>query len=350
MALNENFRERYRAVHIGTATGDILGIPVEGWKAAQIKRYVPGGRIIQPIAPFFVKDSSGNVIEQDEFGKLKYYSKDLKKGDYSDDTILTLALTESIVECRSINLNDIAKRQLREYEIRVRPDGSVIGGFGGTTMEALKRLKQGVSPLESGIIGGPGNGPAMKMAPLGIYMHITGSYEKGIESARAISRITHLDPRSVVSGIVQAHAVYCLLNGTSKDDFISSALEVSKKYEEPLTTQFALHDKGSFTSRLEWISKNKDATVEEALSVLGNTSLVFKSHPFALFMFQKYWDNPIEGLLELVNTGGDCDTTGAIYGALVGAKDGMIFPKEWVDVIQNKERIIKLADGLYDLR
>lgn len=345
-----DMKEKYIAVLIGTAVGDTLGIPVEGWKREQIKRYVPGGKITEPIDPFLVMDSSGKIIEQDEFGKLKYYSRDLKKGDYSDDTILTLALAESIAKCKGVDIDDIAKRQLKEYLIRIRPDGSVLGGFGGTTMEAFKRLNQGISPLESGVIGGPGNGPAMKMAPLGIYMHLSGFYEHGIESAKDISRITHLDPRSIVSGVVQAHAVYSLLNGTTRENFLKSILEVSRRHEEPLTKDFPLYDKGNFTSRIEWIFNNKDASVEEALSVIGNTSLVFKSHPFALFMFQKYWNNPIEGLLELVNTGGDCDTTGAMYGALVGARDGMIFPEKWVSILKDKDKMIRLADRLYNQR
>jgi hypothetical protein len=45
---------RYRAVLIGTAIGDTLGMPVEGWKKEQIHKYV--GRITKPIAPVLLKD------------------------------------------------------------------------------------------------------------------------------------------------------------------------------------------------------------------------------------------------------------------------------------------------------
>ena len=66
-------------------------------------------------------------------------------------------------------------------------------------------------------------------------------------------------------------------------------------------------------------------------------------------MFQKYWNNPIEGLIETVNWGGDADTTGAIYGALCGAKHGMIFPEKWIKETKNLEPLIKAAEGIYDL-
>lgn len=74
--------------------------------------------------------------------------------------------------------------------------------------------------------------------------------------------------------------------------------------------------------------------------------LVYRSYPFALWMFQKYWDYPIEGLFDLVNFGGDCDTTAAIYGAMVGAKHGNIFPKH-LQKINNLEYVLSLGDELW---
>lgn len=67
-------------------------------------------------------------------------------------------------------------------------------------------------------------------------------------------------------------------------------------------------------------------------------------------MFQKYWNNPIEGLIETVNFGGDCDTTGAIYGSLCGAKNGMIFPAKWIEPLKDFEKIKKIADRIFELK
>ena len=336
--------EKYNAVLIGCALGDTLGMPVEGWKKAQIEKYVK--RITKPIGPVLLKDKDGKLIEQDEFGKLKYFAKDLRRGDITDDTILTLALAESIVENKRLNLEDIAKKQANEYTIRLRPDRSCIGGFGGTTMEGFKNLLNGIPYDKSGIIGGPGNAPAMKMSPVGIYMNEMVSYNEGLEKAELIGEITHLDPRSIVSGIVQAHAVYSLLNNYSRFNFLEALARISDKYERPPKSEFKLYEKGTLTSRLNWIKDNKDASVQEAFNYLGNNSLVFRSYPFAVFMFQKYWDNPIEGLLETVNWGGDCDSTGAMYGALCGAKNGMIFPKEWISELNDLDKINKISQGL----
>ena len=342
--MSNNNGERYAAVLLGCAIGDTLGMPVEAWTKEQIRKYV--GRITKPIDAVVVKDAKGNIITEDEFGKLKYYNRGSKAGQWTDDTILTIALAESIAEKQGIDLEDIAKRQLREYEIRIQPDGKVSGGFGGTTRDAFKNLQKGISYLQSGVIGGPGNAPAMKMSPVGIYMHVSDKYEEGLKAAEAIGRITHLDSRSVASGIVQAHCVYALLKGISRKDFVDSFVNVCRKYEALPAKEFSLSNAGTLLERLEWIQGNMDAEPETAFQKLGSSSSVYSSYPFALFMFQKYWSMPIEGILETVNYGGDCDTTGAMYGALAGAKNGMIFPEEWVRVIDGLERIKSTANKL----
>ncbi len=344
---NEQKEEKYIATLVGCAVGDALGMPVEGMKQQQIKKYV--GRITDFIDPVIVRDSQGNELKADEFGKLKSYTRDFKKGEYTDDTILTLALAESLVACKGLDLQDVAKRQVAEYTQRIRPDGSVFGGFGQTTIDGFKNILNGKSPYESGVIGGPGNAPAMKMSPLGLHMDATGKYEEGLQFAEAVGRITHLDPRSLASGVVQAHAVYTLLQDVSREVFVQSLVDVCNKYEKPVTKEFPLHDKGNLTSRVEWIAKHKNADDAEAHKVIGSSSNVFQSYPFALFMFQKYWNNPVGGLIETINYGGDCDTTGAMYGALAGAKNGMIFPSAWLDFLQNRDKIIKLGQNLYEL-
>ncbi len=341
-------KDKYVATLIGCAIGDSLGMPVEAWPKERIQKHV--GRVAQLLDPVILYDTTGEILTTDEFGKVKYYGKDLKRGDYTDDTILTLALAESIAAKRGVDLSDVAQRQLYEYTSRIQPDGKVKGGFGGTTRKAFQLLRGGISPLESGVIGGPGNAPAMKMSPLGLYMDTSGNFNQGLEYAELVGKITHLDPRSIVSGIVQAYAVYRLLQDVSRDEFVASILKVCSSWEQPVPSNYPLASKGSLTSRLEWINENKYAEDEAAHQHLGSNSVVLNSYPFALFMFQKYWDAPIEGLIETVNWGGDCDTTGAMYGALCGAKNGMIFPQEWVETLKGKERLRKAAERIYELR
>lgn len=343
--------EKFCAVMVGLALGDTLGMPVEGWKKAQIQKYV--GKITHPISPVLIYGNAEELITKDEFGKLPYYTADLQRGQYTDDTILSRALAESLVSINDFNLFDIAKRQVAEYTKRLRPDGSVIGGFGPTTTEAFRRLLKGMSPLESGVVGGPGNAPAMKMAPLGLFMTARDKYGdvyyEGLRWAELVGMMTHEDPRSIASGVVQAHAVYSLLCNTHRIEFVDSLVDVCRRYEKQVSPIFPLWQKGSLLQRLEWIKEHQDKTPEEAHAVLGSSSRVFSSYPFALFMFQHYWDSPVDGLIETVNWGGDCDTTSSIYGALAGAKNGMIFPKKWLDVLESRDELEMLGRQLYEM-
>lgn len=341
-----SMKEKYIATLVGCAIGDMLGMPVEGWKKEQIKAHTGG--ITRPINPVVVFGNNKIQIA-DAYGKLKYFTRDLKKGEYTDDTILTLALAESIAEKGGISIDDIARKQMDAYLNMLQPNGRAKGGFGGTTVKALKRLQEGYSAYNSGVVGGPGNGPAMKMAPLGIYIDATGKYKEGLAAAEAVGKITHLDPRSIASGVVQAHATYALLHGISRSEFVDSLVDVCAEFEKPATDKFSLPEKGSLWSRLDWVRRERDASSESAYARLGNSALAFESYPFALFMFQKYWQEPQKGLLETVNYGGDCDTTGAIFGALSGAKDGMWFPKDWLNAAIGLERLITAAEKLYTL-
>jgi ADP-ribosylglycohydrolase len=340
-------KEKYQAVLVGCAIGDTLGMPVESWNRGRIKKYFK--KINCPVEPFIPFNEKLEEIKEDEFGKVKIYSKGLKKGDYTDDTILTFALARALVE-KGLNLENIALRQLQEYELRLNQDGTCSGGFGGTTIEGFKNLQKGISPLESGIIGGPGNAPAMKMAPLGIYMHSTKKSYDGLKFAEKIGMITHLDPRSIASGVIQAYSIYNLLNNfLDRKEFTQSLVRICERWEKPLDERHVWNKAGGLFSRMKWISQNSDVSSKEAFEVLGNSSAVYKSYPFALFMFQKYWNNPIQGLIETINYGGDCDTTGAIYGTLAGAKNGLIFPKKWMKETQGISEALELGEKLFEL-
>ncbi|MEK6933962.1 MAG: ADP-ribosylglycohydrolase family protein [Nanoarchaeota archaeon] len=303
-------KEKYRAALLGCAIGDTLGMPVETWPRERIMKYILGG-IKEPIDGFFVRNASGEIVREDEFGKIKYFGADLKKGEWTDDTLLTLIVAESLLES-GFDINIMARNHVKAYEAYRKTDGSVGGGFGGTTREAIEKLIAGERPENSGVIGGPGNAPGMKMASVGMYMHTTGKYDEGLDFAYKAGKITHLDPRSLASGVVQSHAVYSVLDGNNRNEFLQGIIEICKKWEKPLNDQFTWHKSGDLLSRINWIVENRNANVVEAYTNLGNSSAVYKSYPFALFMFQKYYDAPDavkEALLETVNYGGDCDTT-----------------------------------------
>jgi ADP-ribosylglycohydrolase len=168
-------RERFVATLLGGALGDTLGMPVEGWCREQIQRYV--GTIGEPIDPVIVRDATGKVVTQDEDGPLLSVSPHLSKGNWTDDTYLAVATARAIVEFNGLDLDALARQSVALYEACQQRAGNddTIASFGRTTLAAFAQLKQGISPLASGVTGRfPGNGPALKMAPVGLYMQARG--------------------------------------------------------------------------------------------------------------------------------------------------------------------------------
>ena len=54
-------------------------------------------------------------------------------------------------------------------------------------------------------------------------------------------------------------------------------------------------------------------------------------------------------LVEIVNRGGDCDTVGAVAGALAGARYGAAaIPARWLEPLLVRERVTAVADDLAD--
>jgi len=319
-----SLKEKYIATLIGCGIGDTLGMPVEGLKKSKIKERV--GRITEPI------DS------------LSPYTKGYKKGQVTDDTVLTLAIAESIAEQKGLKLKDVTNKQIEAY---IKHGNR---GFGTSTRKAFGKIMKGTSPLKSAVEPGLGSGPPMKTSSIGLYMHRRNiQLHLCLEFARKVGESTHKDERAIAAGIVQAYAIPLLLDNASKKDFLDSLVFCSREYEYPFNEKY-LPEKGNLTDRLNWITKNQDSSEEKAYNKFGNLCPAIECYPFTIFMFQKYWDKPLEGLIETVNWGGDCDTTGAMYGALAGAKNGMIFPKSWVNVLQDKEKLINAAERIYNLK
>ncbi|MBI5389860.1 ADP-ribosylglycohydrolase family protein [Candidatus Woesearchaeota archaeon] len=339
--------ERYQATLVGAALGDALGMPVERMTQAQIQKYV--GRITTLLSPVIITDDAGQPLKQDEFGELnKYPSQGLERGEYSDDTILAIALAESLLKT-GYDFPSIVQNQLAVYLSKRLPLGEIGGGFGKSTRNTFENLIAEVPPTNSGMPG-PGNAPTTKMITLGLYMHPLDCPEQGALYAKEIARITHTDPRSIASGIVQSHAIYRLLEGIDREDFLAYLPSLCDRYERPLGQPKIVPEKGMLTDYLRWIHHHRDATPDAAHAFLHSGSEVFESYSFALFMFQKYWDDPVVGLFETVNYGGDCDSTGAMYGALAGAKHGMIFPSDLTQEIKGVEYLCTLGTQFWRLR
>src|SRR5512142_1966144 len=123
----------------GLAIGDALGLPFETMS--------PFSSVLQEWNGTFQSCKTNTLCPH------------LKKGQWSDDTKMAKALSESLVECHDYSPVGALQKYLHWYR------SGDLRGIGNATSEALRKASQGVSWLECGTHQAEGNGSAMRAAP-----------------------------------------------------------------------------------------------------------------------------------------------------------------------------------------
>ncbi|MDO8600043.1 MAG: ADP-ribosylglycohydrolase family protein [bacterium] len=333
----EPTRDKIHGMFLGIAIGDALFMPVETMKAEEItERH---GKITNYLRPDGHKWFDGR-----------------EAGTWTDDTQLTLAMAESLIACKEMNMDDIAARHVASMQ----REGDL--GFGGSTRDAIQQLAQGIYWSQSGITEKPkrgvGNGIPMKIAPIGAY-HASPYYrnqkEDGFFFLEKIAQcvfMTHRTQLALDSASAHIAAIqYCLRtksNMFSLWQFIET-IRTSIAFEYPF--KIGVQNEHTLQERLlmlRAIPLEKMEAKDFMKLFGGGTSYVYNSLPFSYAFFLK---NPqsIETLYDVGNAGGDTDTNASIVGGLLGALNGTaIFPPHLCDGLWQKERILNTAERFCD--
>jgi ADP-ribosylglycohydrolase len=302
------------ATLVGCAIGDALGNPFE----------------MRPMASPLLKQWDGLFKAGGTFWKGE-------AGQYTDDTLMSIALASSLIEKNGFDPEHVAAQYLAWYE-----SGNT-RGIGTTTAGACVNLKMGANWQESGLIhsadGLPagGNGTAMRAAPIGIY------YRKDpkalLESAMLDASITHNSFEPKMGSVAVALAAAMLANGSA--DPLSVSYEVSDILAESEV-------KSKIELAQKWLEQGTDlSTVHfEALAEIGTSGYVPETVGAAFYCLGAT-DNFKDAVVLAVRGGGDTDTTAAIVGALAGTYYGLdAIPSEYKDKVENFELLQSLTDEL----
>ncbi|XP_076463719.1 ADP-ribosylhydrolase ARH3-like [Babylonia areolata] len=161
----------------------------------------------------------------------------IRQAEYTDDTAMARSIAASLVEEKSVNIEDIAARFAESYS--KQPNR----GYGGnvvTVLEALSGpdLKDIYKPARDQFngTGSYGNGGAMRISPLGLFFH-KQSLDELKEKTVDITRLTHSHRHAIVGALLQSFAVHLALsldNGKRLDAaaFLSHLLQHLKPVEE----------------------------------------------------------------------------------------------------------------------
>jgi ADP-ribosylglycohydrolase len=185
----------------------------------------------------------------------------------------------------------------------------------------------------------------------------------------AASLMTHRDIRSLAGAMAVSHAVRRLSAGAQRDPsfLFRLAADVARE-EERILAEHA----GSVTS-LEQYGRSLSRAIANVESLLESprdralAALVEEANrhgadpvckratmgfapaciPTCLYLLLTT-DGYEEAITEVINLGGDADTTGAILGALAGAHYGVAaIPHRWLEGLQNREAIDLRARALH---
>jgi len=305
------------ATLVGCAIGDALGNPFE----MKLANY-------QPLIDWDGKFKAGGTFWVGEAGQ------------YTDDTLMSIALGASLVEHQGYNAEDAAAKYLAWME-----SGNT-RGIGGTTAAALTRLKFGASITDSGLIvngdGTPvgGNGTAMRASPLGLVYR--NDLMKLMEAAVQDASITHNSLEPKMGSVAVSLATALLANRVSTPQ--SVVWDVSDVISDSIVR-----------SKLErvqwWLSQGTDpmSIAAEALENIGSAGYVPETVGAAFFCLGAT-DNFRDAVVMAVKAGGDTDTTAAIVGAMAGTYYGLEgIPQEYKDEVEHGDILQELTEHLLEV-
>ena len=247
----------------------------------------------------------------------------------SDDSQLTLATCESIIETRTVSPEHIAQRFVHWYRARR------ITGMGASTLKALRDLDAGAHWALAGAKGemSAGNGAAMRIAPLAFHLDPAITGERQI--IRDACRITHHSEEAYVGALAIVNAIRSLV------------FEWSSPAQLLTDVADSLPDSRVRDRIVELDQLPRDLIAAEVGSQLGTSGYVVESVPLALYAARSVDRVPFDVLLRnVVEAGGDTDTiasmTGQIAGAWLGASN---IPKRWISSLPHAHEIERIVDG-----
>lgn len=291
----EKILNKALGAYLGFACGDALGATVEFMSPKQIqKRY---------------------GVHQDMIGGGWL---GLEAGQVTDDTQMSLALGQAIIEHQGWNIRAVADNFVAWLESGP-PD------IGDTCRRGIIRYRDSGELFGLPRDGDAGNGACMRNLP--VVLATLNRPDCFSEWSLQQSHITHNHPLSNAATLTLGRIVNCLINGQEMDACKQEAERLIGQYGEFAYSPYPGKASGYIVD-----------TVQTVLHYFFST------------------DSFESCLIATVNQGGDADTTGALAGMLAGAKYGIgQIPGRWLQqmdqqvvaqIRQQTTELIRLAGSL----
>lgn len=281
----------------GQAVGDALGLGSEFMTKADVLRFYPNG----------LTDYS--QIIQDS------HRRRWMRGAWTDDTDMMLCIANAIIETGKADIATVARNFKAWFN-------GVPMGIGRHTNNVLAIRDYEKNPLyTSELVWKISNGRAASNGGI-MRTSVVGLLSKDVEiSAENMCKLTHFDPRCVGSCVLVSHIIHSLVYENSAPSY-SELVELAGRYDNSI---------------IEYVKKANELDFEDVMlddSNKGYTLVCLFVALWCYFHAQSFE----EGLLKVVNAGGDADTNAAVACAILGAKYGFdSMPNKYINNLVNKD-------------
>lgn len=307
--MGQEITDRFKGCLYGQAIGDALGLGTEGMTDEDMAWKYPDGL------------QHYNQIFQDR------HRKRWKIGDWTDDTDMMLCIADAVIEDKGVNILNVAKH------FKAWAQGTPMG-IGENTYKVLMISDYTEKPFEVSQMvwkmskyRSAANGGLMRTS-------VVGLFPKEVKAcAENICRLTHYDQRCVGSCVIVSELIHALVYGEEPPSR-SQMDSIARQYD------FAI---------CEYITK---AWQERDIKNLMDDDCMGYTLVTLSVALWAYWHASSfeEGLLAVVNAGGDADTNAAVACAILGAKYGcQSIPTEYIDGLLYKEQLDKTIKKLLEI-
>jgi ADP-ribosylglycohydrolase len=309
-------------------------------------------------------------------GRFNAHIDYINKGEYSDDTQLTLAVARSLRSDGAFDAEHFAHQELPLWLGYARGAGSSITAAArGLTRKSARWNRNFYRYAHRGAKrdyrDAGGNGAAMRVGPLALAN--LDRPETLSEATWMSSVVTHGHPTAIVGALLYAHALrLCIYRGDelSRADFASELADVVGRFAPPQSPEFhewlGIWNRGSTVPfeelcartaqevgrELEYIAHLPSDTdsIRTYMDRVGcfrpdtkgsGTATVLA----AIVIFLQAGGNVRRAVTRTINQlGSDTDTIGSFVGGLCGARHGYeAVPHEWASELQDYDYLMRVA-------
>ncbi len=258
---------------------------------------------------------------------------------YTENTAMTIAVAESLAECKGFHYWHMAERLLKKYE------QEPWRRYGHTITRVFRLMRNG--KLGFGMIdrdlyaeGSYGNGAAMRATAVGLMYHDDPRTLRDV--AYHCAGITHSHALGLEGAALQACAVALAALAEPGNISITDFLGTLRMFAKP----------GPYQEKLKTIIDfiENGASREDVVAKLGTGSSCLESVPTAIYAFLSHRDFK-SAVIYAVSLGGDADTIGAMTGAIAGACYGIEgIPSQWRETVEQNDHLDVLAKKLWEVK